>query len=74
MSKEYHKKELKKMINAVNREGVTIIPLSLYFNKRGMLKVDLGMAKGKRQHDKRQTDKDRDWKRNQGRIMRDKNT
>jgi SsrA-binding protein len=68
-----HKKELKKMINAVNREGVTIIPLSLYFNKRGMLKVDLGMAKGKRQHDKRQTDKDRDWKRNQGRIMRDKN-
>ena len=68
-----HKKELTKMINAVNREGATIIPLSLYFNQRGMLKVDLGLAKGKRQYDKRQTDKERDWKRNQGRIMRDKN-
>ena len=69
-----HKKELTKMTNKVTREGMTIIPLSLYFNKRGMLKVDLGMAKGKRQHDKRQTDKDRDWKRDQGRIMRNKNT
>ena len=65
-----HKKELSKMINAVNREGATIIPLSLYFNKRGMLKVDLGMAKGKRQYDKRQTEKERDWKRNQARILR----
>ncbi|MBT7955201.1 MAG: SsrA-binding protein, partial [Rhodospirillaceae bacterium] len=68
-----HKKELAKMFNAVNREGMTIIPLSLYFNKRGMLKVDLGMAKGKRQYDKRQTDKARDWKRDQARIMRGKN-
>jgi SsrA-binding protein len=68
-----HKKELTRLANAVNREGMTIIPLSLYFNKRGMLKVDLGMAKGKRQHDKRQTDKDRDWKRDQGRILRGKN-
>jgi len=68
-----HKKELSKMINAVNRQGATIIPLSLYFNKRGMLKVDLGIAKGKRQYDKRQTEKKRDWKRDQARIMRDKN-
>ena len=68
-----HKKELIKMINAVNREGATIIPLSLYFNKRGMLKVDLGIAKGKRQYDKRQTEKNRDWKRDQDRIIRDKN-
>jgi SsrA-binding protein len=68
-----HKKELVKMLNAVNREGMTIIPLSLYFNRRGMLKVELGMAKGKRQHDKRQTDKERDWKRDQGRILRNKN-
>ena len=68
-----HKKELVKMINAVNREGATIIPLSLYFNKRGMLKVDLGIAKGKRQYDKRQTEKNRDWKRDQDRIIRDKN-
>ena len=68
-----HKKELLKMINAVNRQGATIIPLSLYFNKRGMLKVDLGIAKGKRQYDKRQTEKKRDWKRDQARIMRDKN-
>jgi len=68
-----HKKELVKMINAVNREGATIIPLSLYFNKGGMLKVDLGIAKGKRQYDKRQTEKNRDWKRDQDRIIRDKN-
>jgi len=68
-----HKKELTKMINAVSREGATIIPLSLYFNKRGMLKVDLGLAKGKRQYDKRQTEKERDWRRNQARIMRNKN-
>ncbi len=68
-----HKKELTKMISAVNREGATIVPLSLYFNKRGMLKVDLGMAKGKRQYDKRQTNKERDWKRNQARILRNKN-
>ncbi|MDP7601707.1 MAG: SsrA-binding protein SmpB [Rhodospirillales bacterium] len=67
-----HKKELAKMFNAVNREGMTIVPLSLYFNKRGMLKVDLGMAKGKRQYDKRQSDKARDWKRDQARIMRGK--
>ena len=68
-----HKKELVKMINAVNRQGATIIPLSLYFNKRGMLKIDLGIAKGKRQYDKRQTEKNRDWKRDQDRIIRDKN-
>ncbi len=61
------------MFNAVNREGMTIVPLSLYFNKRGMLKVDLGMAKGKRQYDKRQSDKARDWKRDKARIMRGKN-
>jgi SsrA-binding protein len=67
-----HKKELAKMFNAVNREGMTIVPLSLYFNKRGMLKVDLGMAKGKRQYDKRQSNKARDWKRDQARIMRGK--
>ena len=67
-----HKKELSKMINAVNREGITIIPLSLYFNKRGMLKVDLGLAKGKRQYDKRQSEKQRDWKRDQARILRNK--
>ncbi len=68
-----HKKELAKMFNAVNREGMTIVPLSLYFNKRCMLKVDLGMAKGKRQYDKRQSDKARDWKRDKARIMRGKN-
>ena len=67
-----HKKELSKMINAVNREGITIIPLSLYFNKRGMLKVDLGLAKGKRRYDKRQSEKQRDWKRDQARILRNK--
>jgi len=68
-----HKKELKKMVSAVNREGMAIVPLSLYFNKRGLLKVDLGLAKGKRVVDKRQTIKERDWKRQQGRLLRQRN-
>ena len=67
-----HKRELAKLFNAVNREGMTIVPLSIYFNSRGMAKVDLGVAKGKRQHEKRQTMKERDWQRDKARIMRDR--
>jgi SsrA-binding protein len=66
------KREMAKLAQAVAREGMTIVPLSVYFNERGIAKADLGIAKGKRQYDKRATAKDRDWKRQQGRIMRGK--
>jgi SsrA-binding protein len=64
------KRELAKLFDALNREGMTIVPLSIYFNKRGFAKVELGLAKGKRQHEKRDSIKERDWKRDQARIMR----
>ena len=67
-----HKREMKRLSNAVTREGMTIVPLSVYFNKRGIAKVDLGLAKGKRQHEKRASIKEREWKRDQGRLLRGK--
>jgi SsrA-binding protein len=65
-----HKKELNRLVGAVTREHMTIIPLGLYFNERGIAKVALGLAKGKRKADKRQAEKERDWQRAKGRIMR----
>jgi SsrA-binding protein len=67
-----HEREIEKMIGAVERKGMTLIPLSVYFNSRGRAKVELALAKGKQTHDKRQTIKDRDWKRDKARLMRDK--
>jgi len=67
-----HKREMKRLSNAVTREGMTVVPLSVYFNKRGIAKVDLGLAKGKRQHEKRASIKEREWKRDQGRLLRGK--
>lgn len=67
-----HEREIAKMHTGVNREGMTLIPISIYFNKRGRAKVELALAKGKKIHDKRETSKERDWKREQGRIMRDR--
>ena len=66
-----HQREIEKMIGAVERKGMTMIPLSIYFNGRGRAKVELALAKGKQAHDKRQTIKERDWKRDQQRIMRE---
>lgn len=65
-----HKREMNKLLGAVKREGMTLIPLGIYFNKRGIAKIELGLAKGKNTIDKRATIKDRDWKRDQARIMR----
>ena len=65
-------REINKMHGAVNRKGMTLVPLSVFFNSRGRAKVELALAKGKKAPDKRATEKDRDWKREQGRIMRDK--
>jgi SsrA-binding protein len=65
-------KELKKLAGAVEREGRTLAPLELYFNDRGIAKVKIALAKGKKAHDKREATKDREWKRQQGRLLRDK--
>jgi SsrA-binding protein len=65
-----HRKEVNKLLGAIRREGVTIVPLSIYFNERGRAKVELGLAKGKKMADKRQADKDRSWQRDKARIMR----
>ena len=68
-----HKNQMNKLIGAVQRKGTTLVPISVYFNDRGIAKVELGIATGKKQHDKRDTMKDRDWKRDKARIMRDRN-
>ena len=68
-----HRKQMSRLLGAVKREGVTIVPLALYFNERGRAKVELGLAKGKRKEDMRQAEKDREWQRAKGRIMRAKN-
>ena len=67
-----HKRELDRLTGAIQRQGMTVVPLKLYFNQRGIAKVLLGLAKGKKLHDKRETEKKRDWERQKGRLMRDK--
>jgi SsrA-binding protein len=66
------KKEIKKLMGRTKAKGITLIPLSIYFNKRGYAKVKLGLATGKKQHEKRDSIKDRDWDRQKARIMKDK--
>jgi len=63
-------REIAKLNGAVAREGLTLVPLSLYFNGRGRAKVELALARGKKVHDKRETIKQRDWKREQQRLLR----
>ena len=65
-----HRKQMNRLMGAVKREGVTIVPLALYFNERGRAKVELGLATGKRKSDKRQAERDRDWQRSRARMMR----
>ncbi|RJY08869.1 SsrA-binding protein SmpB [Aurantiacibacter aquimixticola] len=67
-----HEREINKMFGAVERKGMTLVPLSIYFNGRGRAKVELALAKGKQAHDKRASIKDRDWKRDKARLMREK--
>ncbi|MEQ1499305.1 MAG: SsrA-binding protein SmpB [Novosphingobium sp.] len=64
-------RQIAKFHGAVERKGMTLVPLSIYFNGRGRAKVELALAKGKNAADKRATTKERDWKRDQARIMRD---
>jgi SsrA-binding protein len=67
-----HAKEIHKLAIAVERQGMTIVPIELYFNERGIAKLKLAMAQGKKLHDKRETAKKRDWNREKARILRDK--
>jgi SsrA-binding protein len=67
-----HAREIARLIGAIQRQGMTLVPLKLYFNARGIAKIELGLAKGKKLHDKRDTEKKRDWDRQKGRLMRDK--
>ena len=65
-----HRRERNKLLGAVQREGYTLVPLSIYFNPRGMAKVEIGLAKGKKSYDKRAAIKDRDWQRQKERLFR----
>ncbi|WP_420133029.1 SsrA-binding protein SmpB [Rhodopseudomonas sp.] len=65
-----HRKQINKLMGAVERQGMTLIPLKLYFNEKGRAKLLLALAKGKQMHDKRETEKKRDWSREKGRLLR----
>jgi len=67
-----HKRQITKLIGAVQREGLTIVPTKLYFNEQGRAKIELALARGKTLGDKRESEKKRDWQREKGRLMRDK--
>ncbi|HEX5998971.1 MAG TPA: SsrA-binding protein SmpB [Hyphomicrobiaceae bacterium] len=67
-----HKKEIHKLSIAIDRQGMTLVPLELYFNKRGRAKLRLALAQGKKLHDKRETSAKRDWERQKARLMREK--
>jgi SsrA-binding protein len=67
-----HEREINKLHGAVAREGMTLVPLSVYFNAQGRAKVELALAKGRKDHDKREAIKEREWKRDAARIMRDR--
>ena len=65
-------RQITKLAAGVEREGMTIVPLKIYFNARGIAKLEVALAKGKKLHDKRETEKIRDWNREKSRLMRDK--
>lgn len=67
-----HKREIFKLAAAVEREGMTLVPLKLYFNPKGRAKIEIAVARGKKLHDKRETEKKRDWNRERGRLLREK--
>ena len=67
-----NKREVKRLIGAVQREGMSLVPLKIYFNERGRAKLELALAKGKKLHDKRETEKKRDWDRQRARLLRER--
>lgn len=66
-----HRKEINRLAIGILREGLTIVPLKIFFNRRGVAKVDIALARGKKLHDKRETIKSRDWNREKSRLLRD---
>ncbi|VVT15438.1 SsrA-binding protein SmpB [Rhizobium sp. EC-SD404] len=66
-----HRKEVDRLFASVNREGMTLVPLKVYFNDQGRAKLELALARGKKLHDKRETQKQRDWQRQKSRLLRD---
>ncbi|MFN7662390.1 MAG: SsrA-binding protein SmpB [Alphaproteobacteria bacterium] len=66
-----HKRQQNKLLGAIQRKGVTLIPLVMYFNHKGIVKVSLGIGKGKKLYDKRATEKERDWQRDKARGLKD---
>jgi SsrA-binding protein len=69
-----HKREMNKILGALQKQGMTLVPIALYFAKNGFVKAEIGLAKGKKKHDKRETIKERDWDRQKSRILREKNS
>jgi SsrA-binding protein len=67
-----HKREIAKLSQGVERQGMTVVPLKIYFNEKGRAKIELALARGKKLYDKRETDKKRDWGREKARLLRDK--
>lgn len=67
-----HKRQIAKLGQAVEREGMTVVPLKIYFNDRGRAKVELAVARGRKAHDKREASKERDWARDKARLMRER--
>jgi SsrA-binding protein len=67
-----HAREIAKLTQAVERKGMTLVPLEIYFNVKGIAKLKLALAEGKKLHDKRASDKERDWNREKARVMRDR--
>lgn len=67
-----HKREISRLMNAVERQGMTLVPLKIYFNDKGRAKVEIALARGKKLHDKRESDKARTWQRDKARLLRDR--
>jgi SsrA-binding protein len=67
-----HKHQINKLAGAVDREGMTLVPLKLYFNEKGRAKLEIALARGKKLHDKRETERKRSWERERGRLLRNK--
>jgi SsrA-binding protein len=67
-----HRRQINKLVGAVEREGMTLVPLRLYFNERGRAKVEIALARGKKLHDKRESERKRSWERDRARLLRER--
>ena len=67
-----HRTQINKLMGAVEREGMTLVPLKLYFNEKGRAKIEIALGRGKKLHDKRETERKRSWQREKGRLLRQK--